>query len=1245
MHLQDECNAVKADSSLSASAIAAVEQLTEATIATFKAETPTVAGGLFVPHMSFQDAAEMLGAYVNEHEESHTGQGLLHSLMHSTRFCECWTEGDHAAALDNLFLAYAFDEKGVSKCNATMCSAVVCEIDQNYKAQHDDFKMLLLKFWTHHPAWRGADAVGHFHERLRLLNRAIRISENADAFSMEVRLRPYLFYHRGCEFMFKQEREKGFLDFTAALQLLEDNDDMSMWPYMPPVSANAQTRLRDYMILEGKLDIGRALSGLYHTEKSESAAAKFIQEYTEGARNDSHMYAVAFGELFLAKVNLGIATGRDTVEENLHLLEKATAAASKKIPVFRKDTLNDHPVMTYAKQLVAMAQLRRESDKYTPHVDSKRDTVEENLDLLGEATAATSKKIPPSRDDTLDEHPALGHAEQFVETAQLCSESGTHEPCVDSCSSDFVFKPRCWGCNTAADCKLCGGCKVARYCSKPCQLSDRKNHKSQCGKIAMENGKSADLVIETVCCRVMAAWEETQPHFGTQFVSTEFLEHEYTVEQKEAGVLSSFKSIGDWAPGLEPTADVWRAYWIARTHHNSSALACGLLKVLQSIAQQGTTLACTDLGDILVVASAKTVTHAMHLHKVGTLKVQNGIDACVPAIKGDDVWHSFVTVSTNTGKQVAIDVACAQYGIFGSQGQPFLVCPVEKYFQIICRKQVALPRSVSFDHPFVQGKANDLLHFFTENTDAAIPMSCPFDPMSIEGCSTEQQAPDLGKVTLHGRCVNEENVRAKAMAPQIVVCANLCCSMAAPNLRCSKCKITKYCNSACQREAWPIHKLECFTPAETTVKELLETGALHSGQQKLLKLPSPCARLDRMLVQLIEMGIHSELVDDLIELRDIPGKGLGYIATAHIEQGTVILYDTAFVSTRFENSAEQNAKQVLEKVSAEEPHEIRAFFEDTVLPLCPHGRWDLSGITDLMSAHQFQCSAEPEATSFFPAASHFNHSCCPNAFVDCTEKEARVRAISPICADQEVTIGFVSILSSFTDRRQSLYQRGIVCSCARCVSELQMDMQDVVVCCKNPDDPTSLTSVFSVRPNSNDHGRECPNCHAVFNLYDTQQLRLQVEQANTFMCSPEASLQDPRVLLSCLEKILIKVDRGPCQIPDNNVQKHALINNIANCHFFCATRISTSVCSQEYTSYMESFVRLKIRHLKAMELINYGKPPPDVAYIRSLWRLLQGKFTLESQRVEYQSKLEEVSRLLFGQSTPPQLLVANINAY
>nr|XP_015632311.1 histone-lysine N-methyltransferase ASHR1 isoform X3 [Oryza sativa Japonica Group] len=182
---------------------------------------------------------------------------------------------------------------------------------------------------------------------------------------------------------------------------------------------------------------------------------------------------------------------------------------------------------------------------------------------------------------------------------------------------------------------------------------------------------------------------------------------------------------------------------------------------------------------------------------------------------------------------------------------------------------------------------------------------------------------------------------------------------ASRNLRkCSVCRVAWYCGSACQREEWKLHQLECRAIA-----------ALTEDRKKML---TPTIRL------MVRLVLRRKLQDD----KAIPSSGTD---------------NYNLVDALESHISEVDKNQLV----------LYAQMANLVQLILPSFELDLKEITHTFS--KFACNAHticdpelrPLGTGLYPVLSIINHSCVPNAVLIFEGRTAYVRALQPISKNEE----------------------------------------------------------------------------------------------------------------------------------------------------------------------------------------------------------------------------------------------------
>jgi hypothetical protein len=150
----------------------------------------------------------------------------------------------------------------------------------------------------------------------------------------------------------------------------------------------------------------------------------------------------------------------------------------------------------------------------------------------------------------------------------------------------------------------------------------------------------------------------------------------------------------------------------------------------------------------------------------------------------------------------------------------------------------------------------------------------------------------------------------------------------------------------------------------------------------------------------------------------------------------------------------------------------------------------------------------------------------------------------------------------------------------------------------------------------------------------------EIKREVAFLGTEDASKQDPRLLVDRLERVLERVSaQGAVTLPHTNTFMMALLNNLANCHFFVATRCNGG------KQHLRKFIKIKSQVVQAYE---DRDEPVEFTYVRTIWRMLQGGqqggFSSQKQRNLFEQKFRAACSMLFGQERPPHAIVSDINS-
>ncbi|XP_068595721.1 histone-lysine N-methyltransferase SMYD3 [Brachionichthys hirsutus] len=214
-------------------------------------------------------------------------------------------------------------------------------------------------------------------------------------------------------------------------------------------------------------------------------------------------------------------------------------------------------------------------------------------------------------------------------------------------------------------------------------------------------------------------------------------------------------------------------------------------------------------------------------------------------------------------------------------------------------------------------------------------------------------------------------------------------------LRCSQCKMAYYCNTTCQRGAWPVHKREC-----------------KCLQSLLPRVPTDSVRLAARLIF-----------------------ALLYPSKSNSEE----LYTLDEHESHLSSMSEQKKEGLCQLASMLKLY-LRPEIPDLsqALALPPSCRDPLS----LMAKVTCNCftvsDAELQETGFglYPSLSLLNHDCRPNCVRVFEGTKLLLRAVRDIGPAEELTIGYIGTLLLTEKRQEELKDRYyFTCRCQRCESK------------------------------------------------------------------------------------------------------------------------------------------------------------------------------------------------------------------
>ncbi|KAM3625895.1 uncharacterized protein V6R79_019417 [Siganus canaliculatus] len=213
-------------------------------------------------------------------------------------------------------------------------------------------------------------------------------------------------------------------------------------------------------------------------------------------------------------------------------------------------------------------------------------------------------------------------------------------------------------------------------------------------------------------------------------------------------------------------------------------------------------------------------------------------------------------------------------------------------------------------------------------------------------------------------------------------------------LRCSQCKMARYCNTSCQRQAWPEHKREC--KCLRSILPRIPTDSVRLAARLVFALLIPSKSGSEELYTLEEHESH------LSSMSEEKKQGLSHLAS------------------------------MLEMYMQ---HEVLDLAQDMTSALPPSCRDALSLIAKV-TCNCFTISdgeLQEIGVGLYPSLSLLNHDCRPNCVMVFEGTKLLLRAVRDINPEEELTISYIETSALAEDRQKQLRdQYHFTCHCERC---------------------------------------------------------------------------------------------------------------------------------------------------------------------------------------------------------------------
>ncbi|GAB0187399.1 N-lysine methyltransferase SMYD2 [Grus japonensis] len=268
--------------------------------------------------------------------------------------------------------------------------------------------------------------------------------------------------------------------------------------------------------------------------------------------------------------------------------------------------------------------------------------------------------------------------------------------------------------------------------------------------------------------------------------------------------------------------------------------------------------------------------------------------------------------------------------------------------------------------------------------------------------------------------------------------------------KCGRCKQAFYCNVECQKEDWPMHKLECsamcafgrnWNPSETVrlTARVLAKQKIHperTQSEKLLAVKEFESHLDKLDNEKREL-----IQNDIAALHHFYSKHLEYPDNAAL----VVLF--------------AQAKCKVLHVGRHNPKHDYRLGEDWI-ESSPEQK-DLGVLIDgkLNMSRQRALAAQKanRVLGCIESVALMNHSCCPNVIVTYKGTLAEVRAVKEIEPGEEVFTSYIDLLYPTEDRNDRLRDSYFFdCDCRECITK-EKDKEKLEI--RKLNDPPSAETV------------------------------------------------------------------------------------------------------------------------------------------------------------------------------------------
>ncbi|GAB1312435.1 SET domain-containing protein [Madurella fahalii] len=177
------------------------------------------------------------------------------------------------------------------------------------------------------------------------------------------------------------------------------------------------------------------------------------------------------------------------------------------------------------------------------------------------------------------------------------------------------------------------------------------------------------------------------------------------------------------------------------------------------------------------------------------------------------------------------------------------------------------------------------------------------------------------------------------------------------------------------------------------------------------------------------------------EVKELPGKGFGVIATEFIAKNRVLMLGLPIMLQLSESGrwGPQNVLKLLHRAANQLPSKE----QEEMRYLARQGKGYI--LDDIMKTNTFDVSVDGVSHSgLYPEIARINHACKPNCFTRYSTKTLvmEVVAYKDIEPGEELSLSYTPLNILSTDRRELIQFWGFNCSCALCSNDRAIEISD-----------------------------------------------------------------------------------------------------------------------------------------------------------------------------------------------------------